>query len=289
MFQSKLRARKRVSLLTWIITKCLSLPIVFLVICSSSCAQSPRSAPPARSVSSLRYDVVSVRPSQSDGGMEWGDSPDGVTIRGATVEQLMFTAYGLRLTDQIAKLPGWAYTKRFDVVAKADASTVETLSKLSGPEWKRQHEKMLQEILSTRFNLKVHVEQRDRPIYLLVCARGGPKLRQSSVPSGRGSSMMSGGRIVYTSATMTDFATSLGSAVGNFVVDKTGLQGRYDIAIHWTDDDGGSRAQSDSSSLSEDAPSIFSALREQLGLELKPGRGPVDMVVVDAVSEPSAN
>jgi len=103
--------------------------------------------------------------------MEWGDSPDGVTVRGATVEQLMFTAYGLRLTDQIAKLPGWAYTKRFDVVAKADASTVENLSKLSGPEWKRQNEKMLQEILSTRFNLKVHGEQRDRPIYLLVCAR----------------------------------------------------------------------------------------------------------------------
>jgi len=88
---------------------------------------------------------------------------------------------------------------------------------------------------------------------------------------------------------MTDFATSLGSAVGNFVVDKTGLQGRYDITLHWTDDNGGSRAQSDSSSLPEDAPSLFSALREQLGLELKPGRGPVDMVVVDAVSEPSAN
>ena len=69
------------------------------------------------------------------------------------------------------------------------------------------------------------------------------------------------------------------------VSDKTGLQGRYDVELEWTPDQGVSPEAASASS----APSLFTALQEQLGLKLVSERGPVDVLVVDHIEEPAAN
>jgi uncharacterized protein (TIGR03435 family) len=142
---------------------------------------------------------------------------------------------------------------------------------------------MVRFLLADRFKLKLHRETKEMNVYFLVVARKGTSLKQIG-ESDQGTSMHDGnGRLDATMIDMPALASYLGGELGLSVLDKTGLSGVYNIQLEWSPDGNASTPASVSS------PSIFTAVQEQLGLKLEPGRGPVEMLVVDHAEKASAN
>jgi uncharacterized protein (TIGR03435 family) len=153
----------------------------------------------------------------------------------------------------------------------------------------------LQPLLVARFNLQFHHETRERPTYVLVVAKNGPKLHKAQsgethpsgisspdVTGGSGESTVTPGEIVLKGSSLSLLANLLSSqGLSHPVVDKTGLTDMYDITLRWSPDDIGS---SDAS-----LPSLFTALKEQLGLKLEYNKNPIDVIVIDHIERPSAN
>ena len=166
----------------------------------------------------------------------------------------------------------------FDVVANVPPGTTRDQANL-----------MLQNLLADRLQLKVHRSTREAPIYALVVAKGGPKLKVAvndpDAPKPRGM-LWSGGRKKYefNRRTMAALAETLESDVDRPVVDMTGLEGTYDIRLEF------SETRSAPDSPDPQAAELFTALREQLGLQLESRRGPVVVLVVDsALRQPIEN
>jgi uncharacterized protein (TIGR03435 family) len=155
---------------------------------------------------------------------------------------------------------------------------------------------MVQSLLADRFKLVVHKETRELPIYALVFSRPdhsfGPKLHASSTdcqkemtaaiarsgPPGPNSPLLCGGRFVpghieLNAAAINNFIRTLAPIAGRSIVDKTGLTGGYDADLTWND--------------SEEGPSLFTAIQEQLGLKLDAQSGAVDVLVIDSAERPT--
>ena len=138
---------------------------------------------------------------------------------------------------------------------------------------------MVPALLADRFHLALHQETRTLPAYDLVVGKGGAKLQLSK----------SDGRSIGTGRThfkgeglsMTLIAEELSKISGRVVVDKTNLSGRYDLKLEWSSDDA---AAGDNS-----APSLFTAIQEQLGLKLESAKEPVPVLVIDHVELPGPN
>jgi uncharacterized protein (TIGR03435 family) len=228
------------------------------------------------------YDVVSVKPHQpGDGSMSWGPTRDGYIAKNVMVVLLIRDAYNLTKLDQILGLPGWAMDARFDLQAKMDEDTASALARLPHDQQWQQRQLMLQAALADRFKLKVHRESRMLPVYALVVAKGGSKLKPSH--GGEGWWSWSGPAInVHAEpASMLAMCLSKLPEIDRTVVDRTGLAGDYDVDLKWTPED--EQAQPDA------PPTVFTAIEEQLGLKLVPSKGPVDVILVDHVERPSPN
>lgn len=210
---------------------------------------------------------------------------DGLSIAGATLWQLIFSAYNvpgissIGRDDQISGLPGWARSDTYDIEAKMDEETLSVLQKLPSKEQTWQRQFMQQALLADRFKLQIRRETKEMPVYALVVAKGGLKLKESRVIVKMWSA--GGGRITIKAGRTDDLVIGLTSDVDRAVVNKTGLTGKYDIDLKWTTDD--------RQGTPDAGPSIFTALEEQLGLKLMPTKGPVDVLVVDHVERPSEN
>lgn len=233
------------------------------------------------------YDVVSVKPYKPDSGtgvtMWWRTTKAGFSAAGLTLEALMMGAYGLLTTDQIEGLPSWGDSAQFTIDAKMDEDMAAAFQKLSPKDRNRQRMLMQRSILEDRFQLKAHHETRERPIYELVVAKSGSKLKETDSATPGGYSMGSG-KLTGKGIEVTTLTYSLSNEVGRYVIDKTGLAGKYDMDLKWTPDDEGPGHES-----ADAGPSIFTALEEQLGLKLVAAKGPVDTIVVDHVEKPSEN
>ena len=155
---------------------------------------------------------------------------------------------------------------------------------------------MVRAMLADRFALRAHRETRDMPVYALVAAtpdrRPGPALRESaldcSTPDTRSkcSTRISPRSVTATGMTMPRLALTLSAVVGRVVTDETGMAGTYDSDSTFAPEGPlppGAAAQPQDA----DAPGIFTALREQLGVRLDGRRGPVDVLVVDSVERPA--
>jgi uncharacterized protein (TIGR03435 family) len=189
--------------------------------------------------------------------------------------------------------PAWFNSARFNIEAKADSSVDEQLRGLDSDVGRLRKQQMLQALLADRFGLKVHQETRKLPIYALTVAKSGPKFQPSQV-NGTTVNARNGELTVRGSDnTIALLADALGKQLGRVVVDRTGLEGRYDLTLKWTPDElsdsqgGASGARSSTSDAS--APSLFTAIQEQLGLKLVPEKGPVAVLVIDHVEMPSEN
>jgi uncharacterized protein (TIGR03435 family) len=214
------------------------------------------------------------------------------------VGQLLRIAYRIQ-GYQLVGAPAWIGSKRYDIVAKVEDNPVPS------------QQMLLRALLKDRFKLAVHNETREMPIFALVVARSdgelGPQLTKSDfdcaayrasahAPAEPGRTPNCATRINVAALfgkaiPMSTLATSLAPFVGRFTVDKTGLTGGFDAELTWTPDTAfpnvAGTPLADTQNPLEN--SIFAALQQQLGLKLIPDKGPVAVLVVDHLGEPSAN
>jgi uncharacterized protein (TIGR03435 family) len=148
-----------------------------------------------------------------------------------------------------------------------------------------QRRAMLAAVLAERFGLKTHWMTRDKPEYELVVARSGNRLKESTAK--QQSSGLNMDALDATRISTNDLAKNLGARLEKPVLNKTGLTGRYDIHLKWSVE--GQTVDGETVQDGGTAPSMFTAVKETLGLELKPAHGPVQVLVVDAAEEPMAN
>jgi uncharacterized protein (TIGR03435 family) len=224
------------------------------------------------------FEVATIKPAapSNDGHTHINYPPDDrFSAQNITLSALMQWAYGMP-ENQILDGPSWLSSTRFDIQAKADPDQIKPLN----PEQARDlKHRMVETLFADRFHLKTHQETRVLPAYDLVVAKGGVKL-QSSQSNGRS---IGTGRTHFNGEGLTmDFiAEELSKITGRVVVDKTNLTGRYDLKLQWASDD--APATDDS------APSLFTAIQEQLGLKLEPAKEPVPVLVIDHVEQPTPN
>jgi uncharacterized protein (TIGR03435 family) len=245
---------------------------------------STSSANPA----AFTYDVVSIKPyKQSDAGMSmwWRTTPDGFSCQGFDLANLIRNAYNIVMDDQLTGLPPWANSDRYSVDAKIDEDAAAAIKKLPRDQRGKVQDSMLQAVLADRFQLKLHTESRELPIYNLVIAKAG--LKTEPTPDGKGSGYSMGpGQLKGNGIELDSLAYSLSNEVGRLIVNKTGLNGKYTIDLKWQPD---SMAAGSSPAGNDALPDLFTALEEQLGLKLEPAKGPVDVYVIDHVEKPSEN
>lgn len=233
------------------------------------------------------FEVATIRPSPPDrqGKLFTVKGRQVLTLNTSLSDLIMF-AYGVH-TRQIAGGPPWMETERYDVVGQPDAP---------GMPNERQLRALVQSLLADRFKLTIHRETRELPVYAITVRSGGPKLtKNESNPNGLPSLLFRGlGMLPGMNATMGDLAGVLQSAVlDRPVVDRTGLQGRYDFMLTWTPDESqfaglGVRVPPPSNDPNA-PPGLFTAFQEQLGLRLESTKAPVEAIVIDRVEKPSEN
>ena len=237
----------------------------------------------------VAFEVASIKPNNSGATNSSTSGRAGsFTASNVTARQLIVYAYRLR-PFQLAGGPGWIGSERFDIQARPPE-----IAKPDNPA-------MTRTLLRDRFKLAAHTETRQEQIYALVLARPdgrlGPQLKASTQncaaaqpgaasPCGTNTSVNDTvGRMTGTGQSMEALVNALGGfGLSRMVLDRTGLKGQFDFELRWTPDNlraGAGQAQAN------DAPSIFAALQEQLGLRLDSQRGPVEFLVVDSIERPT--
>jgi uncharacterized protein (TIGR03435 family) len=235
-------------------------------------ASTPATPPPV-------FDVVSIRENRSDSGaMNFTPTDDGFTATNITIDFLLPNAYDYR-NDQIFGLPKWTDSVHFDIKAKITGHDKDVLKAIS----REQRRVMFVALLADYFHFRAHVEPRTLPVYDLVIAKNGPRLKQTTRPAG--SAVTYPTQFAGFAVTTAGLAAMLTSHTGRTVIDRTGLTGKYDITLKWTPDN----APPVTDGSGDQPPNIFTALQEQLGLKLEPSKGPVDTLVIDHVELPTEN
>jgi uncharacterized protein (TIGR03435 family) len=206
--------------------------------------------------------------------------PSGeLSISGMTVRSLILFAYGVP-DYQVFGGPKWIDSAEFDIHAKSAAASRGAVSK----EFIAEQNRRLQTLLADRFQLKLHHEQRPRRVYMLSIDKRGLKIvaAEPNHPDKPNSGSILPWKL---------FVTDLSRRLGEPVIDHTNLDGPFIIRLKYTSDDGHAAGIGTGpfDPADQSGPSIFSAVREQLGLLLTAGKEPVDVIVIDSLSGPSGN
>src|SRR5882724_695136 len=195
------------------------------------------------------FEVASIKPSSpAGGGTHIGVSPGGVfTATNVTVRTLIQQAYDVR-DFQVSGGPGWLDEQLYDIVAKGNGAAVSSdeIRKMTDEQrksFKAQFLLKLQMLLADRFQLKVHRETKELPIFALIVSTSGPKIKPAGGEPGLGGLTVRGGdagQMVITgnSVPMAALARQLSSRVGRAVVEMTNLKGDYDFKMSFTPDMG---------------------------------------------------
>jgi uncharacterized protein (TIGR03435 family) len=222
-----------------------------------------------------RFEVAVIRPTAADAtsGTSFNAYEGGrIRIVNEPVKLLIRTAFQLQ-NAQIAGGPTWLETDRYDIEAKTGRPEKPAPGTL---------EPYLQNMLIERFHLKFHREMRELTVWALAAAKAGPKLKVKQ--EGETNAMNTSGgkevsRLVATAASMPLLARYIGNRLGAIVQDKTGLTDAYDFTLEWAPGQGPETT----------APSLITALREQLGLRLESQKSPVEVLIIDKLERPSEN
>jgi len=268
-----------------------------------------QSVPRPSSGGALRFEVASIKRNTGDAQKAFvlqrilpGGGFEGFNV---TLGSVIRLAYGLQDFQMVGE-PKWVNADRFDI-------------QMRGPQGASESEapRRLQSLLAERFGLKAHLEKRDHPIYALVLARAdrslGPRLRRSQIDAKtiqeqdarmRRESpatfkplecgLAAGRRLGDCGGTIAVLASRFPMYVGRIVVDRTGLTGNYQYDLRFGDNPipgagPGGGFPFPTQPPDPDAPSLFTALEEQLGLKLVPQTGPVEVLVIDRVEPPKPN
>jgi uncharacterized protein (TIGR03435 family) len=262
-----------------------------------------------------RFEVASVKVNRlNDRIVTLAGQGGRFTARGLTLRALIQHAYQVQ-EFQIVDLPDWTDVEKYDIAAREPETVAPSVGGSSGAQ-----RLMLRALLEDRFGLAVHKETRERPVYALVLARSdgrlGPELRRSTtdcspeaIRSRQGApapgpwqantcgTSVGPGLILAGSRTMAQLATAMssltntGSSLNRIVVDRTGLEGTFDLTLRFTPENvpdfGPAGPPARLPAIDPNGPSIFTAVQEQLGLKLDSQRGPVEVLVIDRVQRPT--
>lgn len=268
-----------------------------------ACALVMLALAPLDAQAPLAFEVASVkRTAPGSDVMSMRNSPGQFGTGNLPLRMIITQAYGLQ-NYQVVGGPSWIESDRWDIVARMPAGT----------STQDQRREMVRTLLADRFKLNAHMETRELPIYALVHARNdrklGPNLAQTvtdcaAVRKARAAK----GPVSFNAAEFTECGLSMrgapggamafkaqGMAIAQFarlmqgyvdrpIFDSTDLTGEFDLEIEFTPERGGPvRGDLPAS----DVPSIFTALQERLGLKLEPTRGPIEVLVIDSVEQPT--
>lgn len=263
--------------------------LLTLTVSTSVTAVIAQSATPPQ-----HFDVAVIKPgSNGPKGLRVG--PDGqFTVAGLTLRELIATGYGIPVTTMRARIvggPAWLDSSTFDIIAKASGDLTPA-SQLS----------MLQSLLADRFALQIRREQRDTDAYALALVRPD-RLGTSLATSKRECGAMTGARTAPTNipppcvvrvqpGRIEGEGITIDMLVRNglsryvtdrVVVDRTNLDGLFDVRLEWTPPP---VEVSTATGAASDGVSLFTALQEQLGLKLQPARVPVDVLAIERAELP---
>jgi uncharacterized protein (TIGR03435 family) len=250
--------------------------VALLAICTSSvlyCEDQPK------------FETASVK--RIDRGVIHNSmGPGTVTLRGDPLKIILMEAFQVKTYQVVG--PGWLDEDCFEIVAKMPEGATSD-----------QIPAMLRALLVERFHLAARKENQPHPVYALVVDKGGPKFKDASLNFR--SIGLRPGQVMFRAATdttgfkgsitMARLAHFLSGKLDRPVQDFTGLTGTYDIDLAWTPDPTIDRpspqpsafAEAGSTSPADPKPTLFTAIRESLGLKLEPRREPVEMLVIDRV------
>ena len=265
----------------------LSIPVIFVAV--SSFGQNSKSA----------FEVASIKPNNSGTSLMSLGGPEMARGRfvgkNVALQTLVQFAYDV-LDFQIVGGPSWMRSDRFDIEAKAE-----------GPLTLDQARAALQLLLEERFQLKIRRESANKPVYALMIAKKGSKLKLSEdqtppvlggpangVPPPpangilRGAARSRPGEFHANARTLDSLTLLLSSQLSRPVLDRTFHKGLYDIDLKWTPDHIPAELPQE---LKPDpsGPSLFTALEEQLGLRLESTTAPVDVLVIETIKKPTEN
>jgi uncharacterized protein (TIGR03435 family) len=247
----------------------------------------------------LSFEVASIKPapppSENRMQVRMGGDAGRLDLQNVSLMQVITRAYGIK--DFQVTGPDWLNADRFNIVAKMPEGTP-----------KEQVNLMLQTLLEERFHLKVHHEEKVMQVYALVAGKNGPKLHPAEAESGFRMSMSPKGRTLSGTTTLANLASALSNSLDRVVVDQTGIKGIYDISLEWTPDEreggsrmgmkviamgggpaagggdagkGGGEVRAPEGQENPNAPPLFTAIQESLGLKLEARKSPVPILIVD--------
>jgi uncharacterized protein (TIGR03435 family) len=244
-------------------------------------------APASGQAAAPQFEVATIKPTAQDekGRYLIMQGTNRFVAKAYTLKLMVAAAYNLS-PKAISGGPDWIESEPWDILALTPGET-----RPSQPEQMA----MLRTLLSERFKLSFHREAKDLSIYRLEVTKAGSKLKESAAAPSDPPQVIS---TVYPdrihlparNVTMDNFASLLQRAVlDRPVVDSTGLAGRYDFDLDWAPDEtqfgGGVPVEGPDAK----SPPFFTAIKEQLGLELEATRGSVQALVIDHTEPPSAN
>ncbi|MGE5098541.1 MAG: TIGR03435 family protein, partial [Deltaproteobacteria bacterium] len=245
-----------------------------------------------------RFEVASVKVNNSNAtSVGWRAEPGRFTATNVTLKMLISTAYGppeQPLPDyEMSGGPSWLGTARFDVIATApDATSIQMVP-------------MMRHLLEDRFMLRTHFEMQQHPVYTMVLANSdgtlGPGMRRStmdcaalaadpSAPYRCGGGQIFPGTLLARGVSMARIVNGLARVmpgVSRPVIDNTGLTGTFDIDLKWRPDNVPQNPDARMPPIDPNAPDLFTALREQWGVRLERGTGPIPVLMIDGVSLPT--
>jgi bla regulator protein BlaR1 len=278
-----------------------------IVAAAAVCALAAQTAP-----ATAHFEAASVKANKSGGtnGMLRREPGGRIEASNMPLRMLITFAYELQ-PFRLVGGPDWVNTERFDIVAKFDGDPPPTLP--GGPPDPMRLS--MRALLEERFHLELREEMRDLDTYNLVIARADGKPGAALKPTAQDCSpdalrqraaagppalpapgemmqcgmMMNPGRVRSGGMPLSQLAGVLSGQVGRIVNDKTGLSGGFDFEMTYSPT--GIRppgaGPGDAPPLDSDAPSIYTALQEQLGLKLEPAKAPVDVFVIENVERPT--
>ena len=252
------------------------------------------------------FEVASIKLNTSGArAVSIGGSPGTFRAENVWLRFLIETAWNVK-DFQVSGGPDWAISNRYDINAKAEGNANF-----------EQMRPMLQKLLEDRFQLALHREARELPVYALVAAKGGIKLKASrkencvtrdpkapptapvpgqKIPTVCGAMATSPRSLNGTAISMEQFTTALSNTMQRTVIDRTGFSDPFDVHLGWTQDQStpgfyapGLAPPASTLPADGSGPTIFTVLQQQLGLRLEATKGPVMIVVIDHAERPSAN
>ena len=272
----------------------IALPIAFgLLNATPSHAQGQLSTMP-------KFVSVSIKPHPSEGNglvmskMMMSPINGDFAANNVSPHSLIQLAYHIQDT-QLAGEPEWFKSTTYDIDAKVDQSVVDEMHKLSEDQRNLVNQHMLQQFLADYFKVTLHQESRDLPVYELLIAEGGTKLRKAEK---HGFMQMGVGELSSQGTPLALLTAQLSQRLGRTVVDKTGLEGDYAFNLHWAPD-AEEQARIRAAGLPPElmkagqpaasGPPLLTAVEDQLGLKLQPQAERVQVLVIDHVEQPSQN